>query len=106
MNHTFQSSMAMSVAQSTPMEGTQATELLMLSPSQSSEKRISSPSSSTRGSAMGMGMVVVTGVSGPKRSIDQVSILSLELKTRSCTTLGRATILASGKASRSTQRLK
>ena len=47
---------------------------------------------------MGIGMVVLAGVSGPKRSMDQVSSLSLEVKTMSRTTLGSATILARGKA--------
>ena len=89
MNHTCQSSNATSVAQRTLADGTHTTELLTLSPSQSSEKRISSPSSSSRGSAMGTGMVVVAGVSGPKRSMDQVSSLSLEVNTMSRTTLGQ-----------------
>ena len=52
-----------------------------------------------RVSVMGSGMVVWRGISsGPKRSIAQSSILSLEVATMSFTTLGRATILALGKA--------
>ena len=55
---------------------------------------------------MGMGMVVLSGVSGPKRSIDQVSSLSLEVKMMSLTTLGSATIFARGKAVSNTPRPK
>ena len=106
MNHTFHSSKAMSVAQSTPRDGTQATELLMLSPSQSSENTISSPSSSSRGSVSGMGMTTLLGVSAPKRSMDHVSTLCAELKAMSRTTLGSATSSASGNACCSTPRLK
>src|SRR3990172_4661549 len=79
LNQTLQSSKAASVAHSSRNDGTQTSELLTLSPSQSSDNRRSAPSSSRRGSPSGMGLVVFSGVSGPKRSIDQVSSLSLEV---------------------------
>jgi len=98
MGHRWQSWKATSVAQATLIDGTQTTELLTLSPSQPSETSSSSPSSSRRGSCMGMGMVVLAGMSGPKRSMAHMSTLSLEVNTTSLTTLGSATILACGNA--------
>ena len=79
----------------------------MLSPSQPPEKTISSPSSSRRGSASGSGIVVALGMSpGPNRSMAHMSTLSELVATMSETDSGRATIVASGKATCSTCRPK